>query len=83
MFAFPDQLYLAVRFFIERSGRLNMMLLKIVRIYNIICVSSNFLWQGGYLVYLHQLGELTLLNLPVFIIMFISFSWDEYVLRYP
>jgi len=78
MFAFPVDMYFAVRFFINREGFLNYVLKRFCLVYNIICVSVNLLWQAGYLVYLNSIGMIGA-YLPIYVILFLAWTWEEYI----
>ena len=78
MFAFPVDMYFAVRFFINREGFLNYVLKRFCLVYNIICVSVNLLWQAGYLIYLNSIGMMGA-YLPIYVILFLAWTWEEYI----
>ena len=45
---FPYEIFLAVRFFISRTGKLIYFLKRYVFLHNLVCVSCNFSWQTFY-----------------------------------
>ena len=66
---FPYEIFLAIRFFISRTGRLIHCLKRYVFLHNLVCVGCNFSWQTFYLLkllhYFHNSGSG--LQLPVFL----------------
>ena len=45
---FPYEIFLAIRFFISRTGKLIYCLKRYVFLHNLVCVSCNFSWQTFY-----------------------------------
>ena len=78
MFAFPVELYLAMRFFIDRKGVLNAVLKKLTVIHNLVFVIWNFIWQFGYIYYLHNSNQLGG-YLTVYLLILLIWSFEEYL----
>ena len=49
-FNFPYKVYLALRFFIDRSGSLNSFCKRFAFFHKMLCVSVNFSWQTFYFI---------------------------------
>ena len=78
MFAFPVEFYLALRFFIDRSGLMNKILKNLTVVYNLVFVIWNFVWQFGYIYYLHNTDQLGA-YLPLYLVIFFVWSVEEYL----
>ena len=78
MLDFPFELYGVIRFFIRRTGRMNVWLKRYTLLHNIVCVSCNMLWQIQYLAHLVHLG-LAWSHLPLYTILIIGWIQEEYV----
>ena len=78
MFAFPVELYLAIRFFIDRKGVFNSVLKKLTVIHNLVFVIWNFIWQFGYIFYLYNSNQLGG-YLPLYLVILLIWSFEEYL----
>ena len=75
---FPYELFLAVRFFIERRGSLSYVLKSYTILHNVICVSCNMVWQLTYLVKLYSLGAISW-NLIFYLTLILGWIQEERV----
>lgn len=78
MFVFPVELYLAMGFFIHRQGLLNSVLKKLTVAHNLVFVIWNFIWQFGYIFYLHNSNQLGG-YLTLYLLILLIWSFEEYL----
>eukprot|EP00092_Neocalanus_flemingeri_P094722 GFUD01120463.1.p1 GENE.GFUD01120463.1~~GFUD01120463.1.p1 ORF type:complete len:153 (-),score=34.96 GFUD01120463.1:54-512(-) len=83
---FPYKIYLAVRFFIDRYGRLNNLLKKYAFCYKFMCVAVNFTWQTFYFIKListfyYTGSSILILQITSMVYLFLMAGWvqEEYV----
>merc|ERR1719347_156205 len=83
---FPYEIYLALRFFIDKKGRLNDICKRYTFLHNFLCVFSNFSWQTFYFIklistfYNSGSGIITLLlSGLVYSVLMAGWVQEEYV----
>ena len=75
---FPYELFLALRFFLERTGTVSLILKRYTMLHNVFCVSCNLLWQLSYLAKLYSLGLLST-NIVFYVLLIIGWVQEERV----
>jgi len=83
---FPYEIYLALRFFIDKNGRFNNICKKYAFFHNFCCVLMNFSWQTFYFIRLiasfYQVGS-SVLTLAVsglvYLVLMAGWAQEEYV----
>lgn len=82
---FPFEIYLALRFFIDRQGLLNLLCKRYVFLHNLTCVTCNFLWQTFYFSSLmisflaSGSGLAFLVSSVIYLVLLLGWGQEEYV----
>ena len=75
---FPFELYLWLRYFVQRDGLTDSLMKRYVLLHNIAIVSLNMMWQARYLLQLSNMGILGPYAFG-YLVLFTGWLQEEYV----